>query len=296
MLKNIKSRVVSWKYWQEYNLAKRKFDNAEETSCFLPAAEFEKFITRYGKIYAAPAQDYSTEGMVKLAKERVAFIHNKIKILPGAVLEIGPGSGFVLKEFKEQGVKRATAIDINDSLYPEVKAAGVEFIKTSAEKMDTIPNANYDLIVSWSALEHIPDPEKVFNECLRILKPGGYIFLQFGPLYYSPWGYHHYSILKCPYLHILFPETLIHEYARKVKGEDYSGFLPWTNGKSIDYYQFLHKPLPYGYLLDQYESGYDIFSSRMIRKYPGIFRSKKIPFESFFVDWINIGIYKSIND
>jgi hypothetical protein len=98
--------------------------------------------------------------------------------------------------------------------------------------------------------------------------------------------------MRCPYLHILFPESLIHEYARKVRGDDYAPYLPWTNGEAVDAYDFLKKPLSYDYLLESFGSGFDYYSSKMITSYPEVFKSKNVPFESFFVDWTQIGIYR----
>lgn len=41
------------------------------------------------------------------------------------------------------------------------------------------PEASFDLIVSNDVLEHIPDPERAFAECLRVLKPGGSVVATF---------------------------------------------------------------------------------------------------------------------
>jgi len=292
MFTKVKARLSSDYYRYRYKKAYRAFKNAVPYRNYLPEDKFQEFVKQYGNVPAGPLQDYSNQGMEALARERVDFVCNKINFSPRSVLEIGPGAGFVLKRFREQGIPHAVALDIADSLYPEVREAGVELIRTSADNMVPIPDKSYDLVVSWSALEHIPNPEKAFEECLRILKPGGYLYLQFGPLYYSPWGYHHYSLLRCPYLHLLFPEYLIHEYGRKLKGNDYAGYLPWTNGEPLDSYYFCWKPLPYSYLLETYSSGFDYYSSHIIAQYPEIFKSKNVPFESFFVDSMSIGIYR----
>lgn len=292
MIQKLKHSISEKRVRYFYNKARCAFDQAIPYRYYLPENEFNKFVRRYGKITAGPRQDYSVAGMETLAKERLHFINNKISFKPSAVLEIGPGSGFVLKQFKESGIAKAVALDIVDNLHPEVKKAGVEMVLSSADDMRAIPDKSYDLVVSWSALEHIPNPELVFHECLRILKPGGYLYLQFGPLYYSPWGYHHYSVLQCPYLHLLFPEQLIHNYARSVKGEDYKGYLPWTNGCTIEAYGFLKKSLPYDYILESYGSGYDMYSASLITSYPEIFKAKSVSFENFFVDWIQAGIFR----
>jgi|HubBroStandDraft_6_1064221.scaffolds.fasta_scaffold250697_2 SAM-dependent methyltransferase len=286
-------QLLSNKYnWYKYRKAHRSFMNAVPFRNYLPDHLFNEVVSEYKKIPAAPAQDYSVEGMEALASERVRYIKEKLGKNPDSVLEVGPGAGFVLKKFKEQGVQKASALDIVDILYPEVKKSGVELILSSANNMHPVPDKSFDLVVSWSALEHIPEPEKVFWECLRILKPGGYLFLQFGPLYYSPWGYHHYSVLKYPYLHLLFPERMIHEYAKQVRGDGYEGYLPWTNGQDINAYRFLKQQLPSEYLLESYGSGFDYYSAHIISKYPEVFKSKQVPFESFFVDNIQVGVYR----
>lgn len=292
MIQSAKRYLSDKVHRYRYNRAYRAFKRAIPYRNYLPDEAFAEFVDRYGKIPAMPRQDYSITGMEELAAERVKEIHGKIGFIPASVLEIGPGGGFVLKKFKEEGVAKVTALDIVDDLHPDVKKAGVEMILSSADEMSGIPDKSFELVVSWSALEHIPNPQRVFNECLRILKPGGYLFMQFGPLYFSPWGYHHYSVLKCPYLHILFPEHLIHDYARRTKGEGFAGYLPWTNGEPLSAYDFMKRGLPYGYLVYDYGSGYDYYSSNIIRKYPEIFKSKNIPFESFFVDWMRILVHR----
>lgn len=288
-LKNdISNRLLRYNYAK----AKHAFEKAVPSRNYLPESEFDKFIQQYANVAAGPKQDYTLAGMEALASERVQFISNKIDFKPSSVLEIGPGAGFVLKRFKEKGVNKAVALDIVDSLYPEVKKAGVEIVLSSADNMDCVPDKSFDLIVSWSALEHIPNPRIVFGECLRILKPGGYLYLQFGPLYFSPWGYHHYSVLKCPYLHLLFPEQLIHKYAKSIRGEDYKGYLPWTNGCDLSEYRFLRRSLPYDYILESYNSGFDMYSAKTICRYPEVFKAKNVSFESFSVDWIQVGVLR----
>jgi ubiquinone/menaquinone biosynthesis C-methylase UbiE len=290
MKQPLKRSLVNKWYWQKYSQAARAFDRATPYRNYLPDDEFQRFVDRYGKLPAETVQDYSVEGMERLAAVRVKEIRERIGFTPGSVLEVGPGAGFVLRKFKEEGIAQATGLDIVDELYPDVRRAGVELVLSSANDMRQVPDQSYDLVVSWNALEHIPEPEKMYNECLRVLKPGGYFFLQFGPLYYSSWGYHHHSILRCPYLHLLFPERLIREYARIRRGDRYESYLPWTNGLPVEAYAFMKAPVPYGYHLEVYESGYEYWSSDMIRRFPEIFKSKNVPFENFFVDWIRVAV------
>lgn len=49
---------------------------------------------------------------------------------------------------------------------------------------------SYDIIVTWSAFEHISDPVTVCREMRRILRPHGVVFLQLWPFYFSERGSH----------------------------------------------------------------------------------------------------------
>lgn len=48
--------------------------------------------------------------------------------------------------------------------YPEVDLQALPFADSS-----------FDLVVHSDTLEHVPDPQKALNECLRVLRPGGWL-------------------------------------------------------------------------------------------------------------------------
>lgn len=58
--------------------------------------------------------------------------------------------------------------------------------KMDAEHLD-YPPASFDLVVCTEMLEHCLRPQDVLSECIRILKPGGYIVIS-GPNYFNPSG------------------------------------------------------------------------------------------------------------
>ena len=57
---------------------------------------------------------------------------------------------------------------------------------------DRIPaaDASYDLVVSWSAFEHVSDPPVVAKEIHRVLRPSGVLFIQLWPFFASEYGSH----------------------------------------------------------------------------------------------------------
>jgi SAM-dependent methyltransferase len=66
---------------------------------------------------------------------------------------------------------------------------GLEF-RTNAGTSLPADDATFDVLVSWSTFEHVADPVALLREMRRVLKPGGVLFLQIWPLYWSEHGSH----------------------------------------------------------------------------------------------------------
>jgi SAM-dependent methyltransferase len=73
---------------------------------------------------------------------------------------------------------------------------------------------SFDLIISTSAFEHIRALDRALVEMHRILKPGGYLFSHFGPIWSTSYGHHlsvrhglrmytYWDVLLPPYCHLL---------------------------------------------------------------------------------------------
>jgi len=260
--------------------------------CYLNEKDFSKIIEKYSSIPAEPFQDYSVQGMEKMAEKRFSFLCSKYGSIPKRVLEIGAGAGFVLKRFKEAGSQTSTSIDVVDQLYPEVRSSGVTLELTTAERIENLDSSSYDIIFSYGTLEHIPNPRQAHEECCRLLAPGGYYFMEFGPLFYSSWGYHHKATLRCPYLHLLFPEIWIHQLCREKRGNDYMGYLPWVNGKPVESYRFCWESPAEGFKTDYLRMGRDWYDLNLISRFLSVFKSKGVTFENFLVDGISLGLRK----
>jgi len=65
----------------------------------------------------------------------------------------------------------------------------------------------FDFIFSMNAFEHIPDPGQALQEMSRVLKPGGYVFLVFNPLYFSDSGHHLAGLIDIPWVHLLYERS-----------------------------------------------------------------------------------------
>lgn len=69
------------------------------------------------------------------------------------------------------------------------------------------PDDSFSMVYGRAVLEHISDMDDFLAECDRVLEPGGVLYLDGGPLYYSPRGHHvavkgpsgtHYGFAKMP--------------------------------------------------------------------------------------------------
>ena len=98
----------------------------------------------------------------------------------GSVLEVGSGSGKILRTLAaHRPGLHPHGCDINNWTAP----SGIEFRLMTAD----IPYADhtFDAVLVVDVLEHVPDPEHLVREIVRVLKPGGR-FVGFVPIEGEP--------------------------------------------------------------------------------------------------------------
>lgn len=79
----------------------------------------------------------------------------------------------ILKKFAGKA-KQLVGVDLED---PIGDLSDVQYIKGDISSID-LPDNSVDVVISRAVLEHVLDPDAVFKEISRILKPGGsFIFL-----------------------------------------------------------------------------------------------------------------------
>lgn len=288
-LKNIKNNIAEFFYQCGYCKARTAYEKAIPKRYFLPDSDFKHFVEKYGALEAKPFQDYSPEGLEKFAVEKSQLLQSLGDIKGKKILEIGCATGKVLKKLSEQGAHEVVGIDLEDKRLEEVRNSKVQMMVCGAEDMHQVPDNHFDLIYSFSAFEHIADVSRAFRESFRVLKPGGQIFFQIGSLYYSPWGYHYYSYLKIPYIHLLFNEKILRDYLISLGKEP---FIPWTNRLCFEDYFNAVMSRPANVIIAEFSYGYDWYHAHWIKKYPEIFKSKRVGFHNFFIDSVTIKLIK----
>jgi len=105
------------------------------------------------------------------------------KAKTGKVLDVGCGNGMLLKHFKSMGWD-CFGLDVSPWAKRYAEEYGYVLYDEEIER-NYLPDNYFDLIVSTSTLEHIYDPVNHVKAMLRVLKPGGYIYVAGVPNYGS---------------------------------------------------------------------------------------------------------------
>ncbi|MBO6514978.1 MAG: class I SAM-dependent methyltransferase [Bacteroidia bacterium] len=101
------------------------------------------------------------------------------------VVDIGPGTGFPLLPMAARfgSSSRVYGVDLWESALKRVKekirvrnVRNVELYKTNASEMP-FSAQSVDMVTSNLGINNFEQPDEVVQECFRILKPGGYLYL-----------------------------------------------------------------------------------------------------------------------
>lgn len=89
-----------------------------------------------------------------------------------SVLDIGTGSGDIAYELAKFA-KKVTSVDIVDE---RKEKRGYTFELAKDEKLP-FKDESFDVVITNHVVEHTPDQSKHISEVMRVLKPGGFIYI-----------------------------------------------------------------------------------------------------------------------
>lgn len=138
-----------------------------------------------------------------LARDSCELLGELTELDGARVLDVGAGPAEFAREFRAAG---ATYVPIDhDPSVPSVRDRGV--VATA----DALPFADgsVDVVFSSNLWEHVRRPEHAGDEMVRVVRPGGLVFLSYTN-WLSPWGGHETS----PW-HWLGGDRAVRRYTRK---------------------------------------------------------------------------------
>lgn len=106
------------------------------------------------------------------AEKIVRVIKTRKDVAKSRVLDIGTGAGYIAEHLASQ-VKAVTSVDLVDE---RKVTKGYTFVKVSNESLP-FKDETFDIVISNHVIEHVGNQQLHVKEILRVLKPGGIVYL-----------------------------------------------------------------------------------------------------------------------
>jgi ubiquinone/menaquinone biosynthesis C-methylase UbiE len=89
------------------------------------------------------------------------------------ILDIACGEGYGAAALNKCGAKSLIGVDLDESTCDYARRKyGIDARQGDASSL-SFPNNSFDLIVSYETIEHVPEPFRFLDECVRVLRPKG---------------------------------------------------------------------------------------------------------------------------
>lgn len=229
----------------------------------------------------------------QLARERVQWMRKVLgsRLRSGMkCMEVGAGDAAVAAALQQTGVE-VLAVDMQRDVFDESpEYAHIDFLEADAAQLDGVEDDRFDLVYSFDSLEHMSDPEGALREALRVTRPGGLVYLRFGPLYYAPDGKHLGDRLGIPYAAVLFDDSTIDEHmlaqGRDAINHDY------CNGLPLNTYRELLRAGTMGSKRIFYYEHQDLSAISLIPRFAEVFRHTSDQADEFLVNVLEVLLQK----
>ncbi|MCX6792361.1 MAG: class I SAM-dependent methyltransferase [Candidatus Gottesmanbacteria bacterium] len=152
----------------------------------------------------------------KRMEKVVARIGSIINFRNKTVLDVGCGFGSLTSLVATRGTRETAGLDMDDNKIRTAKNLDTEgLIKWIRADATHLPFTDdyFDVILMVDMIEHAAAPGKIIRECCRVLKQGGYLYVELTP-YYSVVGHHLYdaTVLLIHFLPERWMNAIIHRF------------------------------------------------------------------------------------
>ena len=93
------------------------------------------------------------------------------------VFEAGCGTGLLLRE-AALVARSAVGLDLSRGMLRPARDRGLKVVQGSLTDVP-LPSASFDVVYSMKVLAHVPPIERAVAELARLVRPGGYLLLEF---------------------------------------------------------------------------------------------------------------------
>ena len=118
------------------------------------------------------SHDYRVE---RFGRERVSLMTRQLAMAAPRYLDVGCSTGFVVEAARDAGWE-AIGTDLNPSAVEFGRSRGLD-LRTVALDDGGFAPASFDAVSLFDVLEHLIDPRETVRACVRLLRPGGILFL-----------------------------------------------------------------------------------------------------------------------
>ncbi len=172
--------------------------------------------TRYMHALDARLESYDAyiEYQRQEAKRALPFLAQFFDVTNARVLEVGTGRGGKAIACAQAGMC-VTALDVDaEALRMGVEAAqragtAINFLVSDGAHLPFCADS-FDAVLLDSVIEHVADPLALLQECYRVLKQGGIVFVVFPP-FYGPLSGHLDDYILIPWFHLL-PRRIVKQH------------------------------------------------------------------------------------
>lgn len=122
-----------------------------------------------------------------LARDSLRELGRWCEVDGADLLDVGGGPGYFADVFTAAGARYA-GVDPDVGELSARGQVGVNTLRASGLELP-FAAASFDITYSSNVLEHVPAPETMAREMLRVTRPGGTVVISWTP-WLSPWGGH----------------------------------------------------------------------------------------------------------
>ena len=263
----------------------------DSPDCSAAEAAFDLLQAEYSGV---PEYGYDPYSTWQRGVERAETLLTLVDLLktPGArILEAGCGdamAGYILSTFGHE----VTLTDLED--WRDARARHLAFTPADICQGLTLKDNQFDVSATYNSFEHFSDPKTVIAQLVRVLKPGGCLFTEFGPLFAGPWGMHAYRTLRMPFPQFLFSESFWRAKLRTLGIRDLNrqmGDLQPLNRWTVGQFRDLWKTS--GCEIVSYSEGLAEPHLDIIERFPKSFQGRNLTIEDVSIQSVKVLLRKN---